>query len=152
MTFQKGNRKASKLNGEQVLEIREKYAMPGITQRRLALEYGVSVNTISSIIDGLTWRDVANGTQAVNRPPLKPQIGPVDENVVNQGAMKLKGLLEKPLNLQNISLYEQPPPTENEDQATAQRAAPKIDELNKHLARQQQISDELEKLEKGKGD
>jgi hypothetical protein len=146
VTFQKGNRKASKLNGEQVLEIREKYAVPGVTQKRLALEYGVSVNTISSIIDGLTWRDVAGGSKPVNRPPLNPQIGPVDEAAVDNSMAKLSRMLSKPLNLQVGSFYDQPPPTEDEDNAVAQRAT---ENFNKPTLQQQKVSDELDKLEKG---
>jgi hypothetical protein len=59
-TFSANNRKAAKLTGEQVLSIRQKYALPGrqYTQDRLAREYQVSVNTIRNIVNGVTWQSL----------------------------------------------------------------------------------------------
>lgn len=60
MTFSANNRKASKLNGEQVLEIRQKYALPDrqYTYDRLAREYQVSPNTIKNIVKGVSWQSL----------------------------------------------------------------------------------------------
>lgn len=60
MTFSANNRKAAKLTGEQVISIRQKYALPGrqYTQDRLAREYQVSVNTIRNIVNGVTWQQL----------------------------------------------------------------------------------------------
>jgi hypothetical protein len=57
-SFSANNRKAAKLTGEKVIEIRQKYALPGrqYTQDRLAREYQVSVNTIRNIVNGVTWQ------------------------------------------------------------------------------------------------
>jgi hypothetical protein len=41
------------------------------------------------------------------------------------------------------------PPTEDEDQAAAQRTQEVLEESTKPTAKQQQVSDELDKLEKG---
>lgn len=144
MTFQKGNRKASKLSGEQVVEIRDRYQMPGVTIKQLALDYGVSRNTVSSILDGLTWRDVAGGQGPVRRPALNPQPGP--QSGVEESLARLERLMSsgKP-----PSLYDSPPSTEDEDNATAARAADKFNSQDETSPRQQQLRDELDKL---KGD
>jgi DNA-binding XRE family transcriptional regulator len=70
--FGYGNNKASKLTGEQVIEIRERYATErGLSQPMLAREYDVSKNTISNILNGTTWRHLLRGAAAqVQRPPL----------------------------------------------------------------------------------
>lgn len=59
-SFSANNRKAAKLTGEQVIEIRQKYALSGreYTQDRLAREYQVSVNTIRNIVNGVTWQSL----------------------------------------------------------------------------------------------
>jgi hypothetical protein len=58
--FSAKNHKASKLTGEQVLAIRQKYALPGhqYTYDRLAREYHVSSNTIRNIVNGVTWQNL----------------------------------------------------------------------------------------------
>lgn len=115
MTFQRGNRKASKLTGEQVLEIRERYAMVGVTQRQLAHDYGVSVNTIHSIVDGLTWRDLAGGAQPVNRPPphALPPTMPDETTLGSRLEARLNNKGPTP------SLYEDPVPYEQPDLTAA---------------------------------
>ena len=133
MTFQKGNRRASKLTGEQVIEIRDRYTLPGVTIKRLALDYGVSRNTISSILDGLTWRDIPGGQAPVYRPPLNPQPGPQDK--IDASLARLAALMEP----KQVSLYNDPPPAEAED-SRAKSVFTKLTD---------QISDELDKLEKG---
>ena len=46
---------SSKLNEQQIIEIRNRYANGGITLKQLAIEYGVSIPTISLIIARKTW-------------------------------------------------------------------------------------------------
>ena len=58
MTFTSRNTKASKLRGEQVLDIRHKYENEGYTQARLSREYQVSIGTIRNIVQGITWQHV----------------------------------------------------------------------------------------------
>lgn len=58
MTFAVHNTRGSKLKAAQVLEIREKYAGGGYTFNRLAREYHVTSNTISNIVNGITWQQV----------------------------------------------------------------------------------------------
>jgi DNA-binding XRE family transcriptional regulator len=49
---------SSKLTETQVREIRNKYANGGIKQRQLALEYGVSQQSINYIIHRKTWSHI----------------------------------------------------------------------------------------------
>ena len=46
----------SKLSNQQIVEIRERYSLGGINQRKLAAEYGICQSNISFIISGITWR------------------------------------------------------------------------------------------------
>lgn len=50
--------RTQKLNKEQVLEIRHRYAC-GETQQALADEYGVGVTAISKIVNRKTWKHIA---------------------------------------------------------------------------------------------
>ena len=52
------NRQSSKLNPEQVREIRKIYKHGGITQKQIAEQYGVSRHTITDLLDGTTWKHV----------------------------------------------------------------------------------------------
>jgi len=54
---------SSKLAWAQVREIRGRYAAGGITQERLAGEYGVTRSTVSMIVSGKTWTE-PRGRQA----------------------------------------------------------------------------------------
>ena len=53
--FPKGNTRAAKLTGEQVMNIRGRYARGGVTQGELCREYRVSINTIARIVNGQSW-------------------------------------------------------------------------------------------------
>jgi hypothetical protein len=53
--FRRGNQNASKLNPEQVIEIRRKYNDEGRTQGSLAIEYGMGVSAIGRIVRGESW-------------------------------------------------------------------------------------------------
>lgn len=77
--FNQGNTKASKLTGVEVMEIREKYASGVYSMARLSREYHVTPNTISSIVNGLTWQDL---------PSVTPQ------HVVDEAALRSQRKLE----------------------------------------------------------
>lgn len=49
---------ASKLTAEQVIEIRTRYSQGGISQAKLASEYGVKSNAIGAIVRGKSWKHV----------------------------------------------------------------------------------------------
>jgi hypothetical protein len=54
----RGGRRRSKLTPALVQEIRRKYAAGELTQKELAAEYAVSAETINSLINGRSWKDV----------------------------------------------------------------------------------------------
>lgn len=54
----KGRVANTKLTAEIVAEIRRKYAGGGVTQRQLAVEYGVDQQVVWSVITRRTWRHV----------------------------------------------------------------------------------------------
>lgn len=56
--FSPGNKYAAKLSNEDVYAIRERYALGGVTQMQLALDYGVSLNTVRYAIKGVTHQNV----------------------------------------------------------------------------------------------
>lgn len=162
--FQRGNTKGRKLNGEQVVEIRERYATErGCTQGQLCREYGVSISTIANVVNGNTWQHLLRGEEPkVSRPPVHvaaPRLSDDDLRAAEQRMLnKLKSTEEQP-RPQDIfrdirrtpSLYEDPPPTEAEDQEAAQRG---LARLNRELdgpgpTRKQEVKDGLDKL---KGD
>lgn len=71
MKFSTGNHKASKLTGEQVYVMRLKYAERHIkhcTYGSLSREYGVSITTVSNILNGVTWQNVAGSGQEATVP------------------------------------------------------------------------------------
>ena len=55
------NRQHSKLNPEQVREIRKIYKHGGITQKQLAEQYNVSKYTINDLILNKTWKHLNEG-------------------------------------------------------------------------------------------
>ncbi len=127
MTFQRGNRKASKLTGEQAIEIRERYAMPGVTQTQLAQDYGVSVNTIRSVINYTSWRDMAGGNTPINRPP--PHAQPpamLSETELAEQAARLAATM----NVESTGLA-------------------KLNKLSQPTALEKSVGEGLDKLEKG---
>lgn len=58
MTFSQFNRASSKLTGDKVIEIRQKYATRQYTQEALSREYQVSINTIRNILRGVSWQNL----------------------------------------------------------------------------------------------
>lgn len=51
----------AKLTDSAVAEIRQRHASEGISNRRLAKEYGVSTSAISLVVTNRTWKHVAAG-------------------------------------------------------------------------------------------
>ena len=54
---QYSTRPGAKLTVEKVREIRRRYAAGGISQEKLAKEYGVTLLSIGNIIRGKTWKE-----------------------------------------------------------------------------------------------
>lgn len=99
------------------MEIREKYASGLYTQARLSREYHVTIGTIRSIVNGLTWQEL---------PSVTPH------HVVEEGAMRSLRKLDALLS--DTSL----PPASGEisdaDMAAMQAAVlnmPKVEEFEK---------------------
>jgi hypothetical protein len=152
--FQRGNNKAAKLTGEQVIEIRERYATErGLSQPMLCQQYDVSKNTIAGILNGSTWRHLLRGAEPqVYRPPLNARTIITDDQVeASQGrlAALLNAQPTKPV--ASPSLYNDPPPTLAEDNAAGALGLARLQqELDGPGAiKAKQISDELEKFTKG---
>jgi len=148
--FYQGNRRAAKLTGEQVLEIRERYATEhGCSQARLSREYGVTTNTIANIVNGLTWQHLLRDEEPmVNRPPVHAQPPPMPSEAelhaqIDQAIAKARALAP--------SLYDDPPPRDEEAEQAAARAQAcfqsELAKLKPTLG--QQVNDELDKLTKG---
>lgn len=51
------NKARGKIDYQIANEIRQRYAAGGISQRKLAVEYGVIQQTISFVVRGITWTD-----------------------------------------------------------------------------------------------
>ena len=73
MTFTQNNQRAAKLTGEQVVEIRERYALEGVSQAQLSREFQVTIGTIRNILNGTTWQNITAGTGLPKRPRNAPQ-------------------------------------------------------------------------------
>jgi hypothetical protein len=155
--FQRGNNKASKLTGEQVIEIRERYRTErGLSQPMLAQQYRVSRNTIASVLNGSTWQWLLRGQDPqVYRPPINaPQAAlPTSDEINARMLARLEADEQAKAERRAAapSLYDSPPPTQAEDEAAGQAG---LARLAKELdgpgpTRQQQVSDELDRFNKG---
>jgi len=58
MVFSAHNKKAAKLTGEKVMDMRKKYATGDYTQARLSREFQVSISTIRNVLSGITWQEL----------------------------------------------------------------------------------------------
>ena len=56
--YNNSDNRVTKLNKEQVKEIRKKYNPYVYGKKRLAIEYGVSVSVIYRILKGNTWKNI----------------------------------------------------------------------------------------------
>lgn len=154
--FSVGNNKAAKLTGEQVIEIRERYATErGLSQPMLAREYGVSVNTIGKVLNGTSWQWLLRGQEPqVYRPPIAargPELPSVEEMHARMRARLEAEVVElpEPRIFKGLSLYDSPPPTEAEDREIAERGLGRLNNELDKLGQQPRVEDELGKLEKG---
>ena len=134
MTFQRGNHRASKLNGEQVLRIRAMYQMRGTTQASLAREFRVSLNTIANIVNGITWQGLTAG-ESVDRPPpfgqpVEPQQSDIERSIARLHA-RLGTPTEQELYSESTipSLYDGQPPVHEPPQSAG------LDRLQRELAK-----------------
>lgn len=57
MTYGK-NHHSTKLTDSNVVEIRQRYAKGGISQAKLAVEYGVHQSIISDVVHRITWKHI----------------------------------------------------------------------------------------------
>ncbi len=134
-----------KLTDEQVLEIRSKreaclQRLPGAglyTQPALALEYGVSVNTIRSIEKGLSYREVGTINDgdprsataesisklkqilAQDAPNVEPTTSEPEEDPL-EAIMRRRSRQEIP----NAEIFNQSPETPSDPQAGSEPASP----------------------------
>jgi hypothetical protein len=138
--FQRHNKRAAKLTGEQVNEIRERYAFERVTQAQLCREYGVSLNTIGNIVNGVTW-------QGLEQPPRRRlghrYIVEPSESDAQASMERLKAQLAAMP--EGPSLYDDPPPTQDEDS----RAGRGLEKLNKLLDEKAEVGRQLDDLTKG---
>ena len=148
----KGNRRAAKLTGEQVLEIRFRYANePGCTQGALARRFEVSIGTIANIVNGLTWQSLVGsegegGGQGapVDRPPLNPRQPEQSASEASLARLQQRIWVEEQIGPKDLGPSDQP-------------SGAGISRLEKELEKYQssteaRVVDGLEQLEKGKGD
>jgi hypothetical protein len=131
--FQRHNRTAAKLTGEQVVEIRERYAFERVTQAQLSREYGVSLNTIANIVNGLSWQGV--GMQVEHRAKGAGVKYAADAEA---SAERIRARIAA------MSLYDDPPPTQDEDS----RAGRGLEKLNKLLDEKAEVGRQLDDLTK----
>src|SRR5271166_866664 len=141
MKMRKYNTKSMKIGSEQVREMYNRLLNGELTQGQAAQIYGLGVIQVGRIARGES-RAAETGARENPVPNFNIQVRPED---VAASVEKLNARMGG----QPPSLYSSPPPTEDEDQAVAQRTAERLAEELKPTARQQQISDELDKLEKG---
>lgn len=86
------NRKNAKLSAAKAFQIRQDYAVGGKTQAQLAVEHGVSLNTIRNVLQGVTWQQV----------PM-PVAGEQEAYDIQQSQERLKDLLAVPSDLSDLS-------------------------------------------------
>lgn len=151
-SFSRGNKRAAKLTGEEVMQIRESYFNErGCTQGLLAIRYQVSVNTIASIVRGHSWQGIAGDDGRLEErvpPPLDPR--PKPPGAMEASMVRVNRLLDSGMPLGPLtkapSLYNDPPPEVPGEEPTGIGMA----RLNREAENlQPQVGNELDKLEKG---
>jgi hypothetical protein len=135
MAFRSGNSRASKLTPMQVLDMREEYAS-GATQSALSRKYQMSIGQIGRIVRNESWQQFAGVTtdhdnrlenaiqqaalRAVDTPESLASLAKAEKLIKEQ-------VIDKP-DYTNIapkkppSLYDDKPPTWEEDQEAERRA------------------------------
>lgn len=141
MTLRKYNTKSAKLSDLQAKEMYDRLKSGELTQNEACRLYGLGIVQVGRIARGES-RAQATGAHEQPVPNFNMQTKPVD---VEASLARLKGLMERA----PPSLYDSPPPTEDEDQAAAERALNRLNDELKPSPRQQQIQDGLDGLIKG---
>lgn len=117
--FRTGNTRAGKVTGEQVLDIRSKYA-EGWSQGRLARHFALSVGQIGRIVRGEAWQELGG-----DAPRGRWQAGqsPAMDEAAAQSAQKMAQQLEAAQSAARREALAAVPPE------TLQRSERKLEEL-----------------------
>jgi len=139
--MRKYNTKSAKLSTTQVKEMYDRLQSGEINQGQACRIYGLGIVQVGRIARG---ESRAQETGAHDRPVpnFTLQVGQADIEA-SLARLKTRMAAEPP------SLYSSPPPTEDEDNAAAERTRERLAEELRPTFREQQVSDELDKLEKG---
>jgi hypothetical protein len=153
MAFRSGNSRASKIAPAQVLDLREKYAQ-GRTQGSLAREYRLSVGQVGRIVRGESWQQfetVATDHDLRVEGAMRRQAfaAEVPQQELDTSAQKLFAQLDADVKPRAVPSLLDRPPTEDEDQAAANRTQDRLDSVVIKPSLDKQASEALGKLEKG---
>jgi hypothetical protein len=148
--MRKYNTKSAKLTTSQVQEMYGRLKNGELTQGEAARLYGLGVIQVGRIARGES-RAQETGAHSDPIPNFNLQTRPEDVQASGEEMLKRLDAAQIKLTGQG-SWYDQPPSTEDEDNAAAERGIAGLNEELKPTAKQQQVSDELDKLEKGQGD
>lgn len=119
--FSKGHTRASKLTGEDVLAIRQRY-QDGASQGSLARAYGLSVGQIGRIVRNESWQNVSQ----VEEHPQQ-----LADDAANSLA-KLRRMQEAPLPMEEVMAQE--------------RGAALLERMGQDVAKRVEMEKELEEL------
>jgi hypothetical protein len=143
MKARKYNTKSMKVGTEKVREMYNRLQAGELTQGEAALIYGLGVIQVGRIARGES-RAAETGARENPVPNFNLQVRP-EEAEASAQRYRERFMTEKAA----PSLYDSPPPTADEDNSVAERAIDRLNDELKPTAKQQQVSDELGKLEKG---
>ena len=141
MSMRRFNTKAMKLSTAGVREMYARLKAGELTQGEAARIYGLGVIQVGRIARGESRAQEtgAQGDEIPNAQGIQPTAGELAESM---------RLLDTKLGQSSPSLTDKPP-TEDEDNAVTERGITGLNEELRPTARQQQISDELDKFDKG---
>jgi hypothetical protein len=141
MTLRKYNSKSAKLSDIRAKEMYDRIRSGELTQGEACKIYRLGIVQVGRIARGESRAQVTGAhDDPVGNFNLQITQADIDASITK---------LQARLNAKPPSLYDSPPPTEDEDQATAERAMEQLNERLKPTAKQQQVSDGLDELEKG---
>ena len=141
MALRKYNTKSAKLSDARTKEMYDRIKSGELTQNAACRLYGLGIVQVGRIARG---ESRAQETGALEEPVPNFNLQVIQTDV-DASIARLNARMGKTA----PSLYDSPPPTEDEDNEVAQRATERLAEELKPTPRQQQISDELDKF---KGD
>jgi DNA-binding XRE family transcriptional regulator len=94
-----------KLTGAQVVEIRERYAIGGITQRELGEEFGVDRRTVTQVVTGANWKLFGGKLSTQNRRKLTVgQVAEIRKKYRDSGVLQCELAEEYEISRSAISL------------------------------------------------